>query len=448
VTPGARYQAAIELIDQLAQTRMPLDRLFASWAKAHRYAGSKDRRVIKDIVFQVMRWRGYLKKAAGAEDGRALMLAHLARSAGADLEALSAMFDGQGYNPAALSSVEAEIYRRIAAEDAPEFDPLPDWLDDSAWHLVPGILLEDELTAMAERASVDMRVNTLKSDMKEVSAWFEAEDIPIVQPGIHRQALRLRETGDDRSYVNMRDSHLFKDGKIEFQDLSTQIASALVDARPKMQVLDLCAGAGGKALALAASMENQGQIFASDISKSRLNELRRRAERAGVRNLQIRTITDWSPIGSEADPDFAGDAGVFDRVVLDVPCSGSGVWRRSPDNKWRLTEKSLKGYIDAQISVLRRGAALVKPGGRLIYVTCSLLKPENIHQVQSFMRAHQDFKQLPIEEIWPTIAGLDPKAMGTTIQPQSDGSLLLSPESANTDGCFVAILERQGGTMV
>jgi len=427
---------------------MPLDRLFSSWAKAHRYAGSKDRRMIKETVFQVMRWRGHLSAAVGGGDGRALMLAHLAFTERFDLETLTSVFDGQGYNPAALTPGEIDIYRRAAAERQAQFDPLPDWLEDSQWHLAPGSSLQDALTAMVKRAPVDIRVNTLKADRQHVLAAFEAMDIPVSDPGLHHHAVRVDGSDSDRSYVNLRNSDLFKDGKIEFQDLSTQVASALVDAGPKMQVLDLCAGAGGKTLALAASMENSGQIFATDISKSRLGELRRRADRAGIRNLQSRTVTDWSPDTTEPDPDFPEQAGAFDRVVLDVPCSGSGVWRRSPDNKWRLTEQSLKGYVETQAALLRRGAALVKPGGRLVYITCSLLKPENINQVQGFMGSHQDFTALSVAEVWPKISTLDPAAVGTTIQPQSDGSLLLTPESANTDGCFVAIMQRQGGTEV
>lgn len=448
MTPGARYQAAIDLIDQLAQTQMPLDRLFANWAKSHRYAGSKDRRAIKDNVFELMRWRGHLKSVAGAETGRALMIAYLACAVQMDRAQLAALFDGQGYNPSELLSQEIEMFDRASALGLPDFDPLPDWLDAALWQSAPGVTLEDELKAMTRRAPVDLRINTLKSDREEVLTWFSSDSIPVSQPGLHALALRIDEKAGDRAFINLRDSQLFRDGKIEFQDLSTQVASALVDARPKMQVLDLCAGAGGKTLALAAAMENQGQIFATDISKSRLKELRRRAERAGVRNLQVDMIKDWQTVSEGPDPDFADRTGAFDRVVLDVPCSGSGVWRRSPDNKWRLTPKSLDGYEQAQAALLRRGAALVKPGGRLAYITCSLLKSENSDQVQRFIGSQPDFEPVPLGTVWPEVAALNREVLGTTIQPQSDGSLLLTPESANTDGCFVAILQRRGGRMI
>ena len=445
MTPGARYQAAIDLLDRLSETLMPLDRVFAIWAKEHRFAGSKDRRAIKETLFQVMRWRGRLKSAAGAEDGRSLVLAYLGRQDDVDADVLATFFDGTGYNPSPLTPADRSVFDRSKAIAAFDFDPLPDWLEDSEWQLASGTSLTNELRAMSKRAPLDLRVNTLKASPEEVSAWFETQNIDVSSMRPSSLAFRVQTDADQGSYVNLRDSALFKEGKIEFQDLSTQIASALIDARPKMQVLDMCAGAGGKTLALAASMENQGQVFATDVVESRLSELRRRSERAGIRNVQVRTISDWAPDSDVPDPDFSGQVQAFDRVVLDVPCSGSGVWRRSPDNKWRLTRQSLHDYEGQQASLLRRGAALVKPGGRLVYITCSLLKSENSKQIQRFIGGHAEFSKLPVRDVWATVPTLDASALGTIIQPQSDGSLLLTPESANTDGCFVAVLERQCG---
>ena len=448
MTPGARYQAAIDLVDQLTQTRMPLDRLFATWARSHRFAGSKDRRAIKEIVFQIMRWKGRLRFAAGAQDGRSLMIAHLGFSGGIDTEALAGFFDGQGYNPPALTDKDLKVFQAASALGPAAFDPLPDWLMSSEIHLPPGVSVEAELTAASHRAPVDIRVNTLKATIEDVAQELATAGIAALPVLPSSLALRIQPNPAEMGFVNLRELDLYKSGKIELQDLSTQIAAALVDARPKMQVLDLCAGAGGKSLALAASMNNQGQIFAADLSKTRLNELRRRAERAGVRNVQVQSISDWSPGGQKEDPDFAAAQGAFDRVVLDVPCSGSGVWRRNPDNKWRLTEAALKDYAVSQAALLTRGAALVRPGGRLIYITCSILKAENIVQIQSFKRSHPEFSVRPIADVWAESPTLKRDALGTIIQPQSDGSLLLTPESANTDGCFVAILERHDGRAV
>ncbi|MBX3505654.1 MAG: RsmB/NOP family class I SAM-dependent RNA methyltransferase [Parvibaculum sp.] len=426
MTPGARLQSAIEILDEIFKTARPADRVFDSWSRSSRFAGSKDRAAVSEILFAVLRRRAELATACGSDDARLLALAALLLLDGKPLAEIEALADGGRHAPAPL--VEEE---RVALEAAalPGADALPhirlnypEFLQ-SEFERAFGPRLEVEMTGMLERAPTDLRVNTLKSSRDKALAALAEAGI-TAEPCAHSPwGLRLL------TRANLPGLALYREGAVEIQDEGSQLACLLSGAKPGDQVVDLCAGGGGKSLALAAMMGNRGQIYACDIDGRRLAGLVPRAERAGIRNLQTRILGPARP--GEADPDLAALEARADLVFVDAPCSGSGAWRRSPDARWRLTPEMLAGYRAAQDEVLTRGAGLVRPGGALVYVTCSLLPSENEDRIAAFLAARPGFSSGPL-----ALPGL-PEAAGP--------GLRLSPASSGTDGFFIALLRREAG---
>ncbi len=428
MTPGARLQAAIELLDQIAGAEAPADRLVGNYFRSRRYAGSKDRRWVTDMVYDVLRRRGEYAWRAGGTDGRRLAFVHLMGAEDADADAVAALFSGAQYCPANLDADEQAVLAtlpRAGADEAPAWATgnYPEWLHPNLMRRF-GTELEAEMAAIQGRAEVDLRVNALKSDTAKVAASLAREDIATTPGAFAPMALRLDSR---RSLANHA---LYQNGGIEIQDEGSQLVALLCAAQPGQQVIDYCAGAGGKSLALAAQMSNKGQIFAFDSNPRRMRPLRERLQRAGARNIQLHALAD--PAAASA---LAGLAGKADRVLLDVPCSGSGAWRRNPEAKWRLTPEQLARYGETQDDILRRAAPLVAPGGRLIYATCSILMEENEDRIERFLSENTGFEVLPIGEIWNEV--LDSPC------PCDDPYLRLTPRQHGTDGFFVAVLQRQ-----
>ena len=430
MTPGARLQSAIEILGNIFLSGRPADRVFDEWSRASRFAGSKDRAAVSDIVFTVLRRRAELSAATGREDARLLAFAALLLTEENSLSALDAMADGSRHAPEPLSSEEREVLdaAKLPGEDAAPWKRLnyPEWLH-AEFEQAFGEDLEREMVALLERAPTDLRVNTLKFGRDEAQAALAAAGVQAEPCPWSPWGLRLT------ARANLPGLAVFREGGIEIQDEGSQLACLLTGAKPGEQVVDLCAGGGGKSLALAAMMENHGQIYACDTDARRLGPLMPRAQRAGVRNLQTRTLGAY--IEGEPDTDLADMQGHADCVLVDAPCSGTGAWRRNPDARWRLGPETLAGYQSAQDEVLARGARLVKPGGRLVYVTCSLLPSENERRVECFLESHPGFALLPWSAFWPE--GLVPP-------PALPGpGLRLSPAATGTDGFFVAILRRE-----
>lgn len=420
---------AIEILQALNASSAPADRFVDQWFRQRRFAGSKDRREIKDLVYTVMRRRRDLAWRARCDetDFRLTTIAALAHGWGWSHSDFEAAFDGQGYGPPALSENEVEIIEGFEARDA-EADTMPpavagnfpDWLA-SDLEARFGADLGPEITALNGRAPVDLRVNTLKASLDDARAALLAEGVEAETCELSPLALRL---GERRRITG---TEAFRNGMVEVQDEAAQVASLLVDARPGMQVADVCAGAGGKSLALAAAMENSGQIQAWDVDSARLERLKERAVRAGARNIQTARIK------ADGGGLFEQMAGRFDRVLLDLLCSGTGTWRRNPESKWRLDAETLDRQILRQRDISQRAAVLVKPGGRLVYATCSVLARENRDQINNFLELHADFRLLPVADIWPVALGA---------APTPGECLELSPHRNNTDGFFTAVLEK------
>jgi 16S rRNA (cytosine967-C5)-methyltransferase len=417
VTPAARLQAAIEILENLNATALPADRFIRDWFRMRRYAGSKDRAAVAERVFGVLRRRASFAWRMQSEAPRALVLANLLAD-GLPLQEIEALFNGQGYGPKPLSETE-----RAAMLGQPPANPplavqgeFPDFLEAELKRSLGDTLL-DEMQAMQARAPVDLRVNTLKATREDVLAilrkdGFEAEPTPFAPFGIR---IPPRE-----GLAQLRRHVAFENGSFEFQDEAAQIAAKLCGAKPGERILDLAAGAGGKALALAADMNNQGEIVASDIHAGRLLQIAERESRAGVTIIREQPACDTQPEES------------FDAVFVDAPCSGSGTWRRTPEQKWRLTQARLAELIVVQDTLLEQGAACVRPGGRLVYATCSLLACENEDRIAAFLGERPDFALRPAAYVWREAANAPPPGM--------DEFFRATPCTTGTDGFFAAIL--------
>lgn len=422
MTPAARVQAAIDLIREIEQGGEPADRTVAEFFRRRRYAGSKDRAEVTALVYAVLRARGRLAWRAGEQaEARRLVIAHLAQSLPAD--EVRALFSGARFGPAPLTPEEEPL---LAPPQGVPPDwaiaNVPSWLEPELRERFGGDFL-DEAAALNERAPLDMRVNLLRASREPVLRRFAEEGIDAEPTRFSPVGVRLR------SRERLERHPFFDAGLVEVQDEGSQLAALLVDAQPGHQVLDLCAGAGGKSLALAAQMLNRGQIYATDVARRRLDAARPRLERAGVRNVQLHAIR------SETDPWLDQFAGRLDRVLIDAPCSGSGRWRRDPEARWRLTPMDLERAVDLQDRLLQAGARLVRPSGRLIYAVCSLLPTEGERRIEAFRASRPDFALLPPAEVWS-------EAIGGACPDGGAPWLTLTPQRHGCDGFFVAILQK------
>lgn len=436
MTPGARLQAAIELLAEIHGGSAPADRAAAAFFRNRRYIGGSDRRAVLDRAYAVLRRRAALDwwiaraapEGAAAETERGRMIAALALLEGWSFDRVAGAFDGGQYRPARLSESERALARALEghtiehpAQPAPVRLEFPAWLEP-AFRDAFGDRMETELAALMVEAPLDLRVNALKGDRAAARAALAAEGVESAPTPL--SPLGLRVAG--RPPLATLES--FTGGLVEVQDEGSQLVALLADARPGQRVVDFCAGAGGKTLAMAASMANKGHLVATDVLRGRVDRAAVRLRRAGVHNVERRGLS------SERDPWVKRHARRFDRVLVDAPCSGCGTWRRNPDQRWRLTADGLAELAALQARILRSAARLVKPGGRLIYATCSLLAEENEAQVARFLAAFATFAPMPISKVWAATIG------GAC--PGGGDWLRLTPARHGCDGFFVAVLGR------
>jgi 16S rRNA (cytosine967-C5)-methyltransferase len=440
MTPGARIQAAIELLDRIeapkkGEETLPADAVLNSYFRARRYIGAKDRRAIGDAVFQTLRQRGtidwFLANQIGlpaANRFRALWT--FAVHGGVPTGDLAAACNGARHQPAALTEDEARRVRMIdmqaqvppALADQASF---PAWLAPEIEHQF-GEKTWAEMLAFTQPAPTDLRVNTLKATRKEAAAALADAGVAAAPTPHSPAGLRLE------GRANIAGLAAYREGMIEVQDESSQLAALLTGAKPGMRVLDLCAGAGGKSLALAAAMGNRGRILACDADAKRLARLAPRLARSGARNVETRLFKASGALMAGASGKAKDALGAFDRVLVDAPCSGSGTWRRHPDAKWRLTPAKLGAYFAAQAALLREAAAHVRPNGRLVYAVCSILPSEGATQVEAFLAVNKGWRLIPADKAWR-------EALGTKA-PFDGRFMLLTPHRHGTDGFFAAIL--------
>ena len=392
MTPSARTQAAIEVLDGvIAAARSngaSADRLLGDWFRTRRFIGSKDRRAIRELVYGAIRLCGEVPAT-----GRAAML----RMAQGD-SAFAALFDGSKYGPAAIAPDEPMAEAGIA----------PRWLVDQ---LESSGIGRAEQAALLDRAPLDIRANRLKTTREAL-----AEQLPVqAEPIGSGDALRLPAGTPVETWPS------FAEGLFEVQDAGSQLACAALAARPGEAVIDLCAGAGGKTLALAAAMDNRGTLLAYDVDRGRLSKLAPRAHRAGA-IVESRLLDGGREVEQLSDWTARADA-----VLIDAPCSGTGTWRRNPEARWRLDAAALARYCTVQQRLLRLGAALVRPGGRLTYVVCSLLDAEGAQAIAAFLSANPGWQAMPLTVTPGAVRG---------------AGVRLDPARTATDGFFFATLQR------
>lgn len=390
MTPQARVQAAIELLDEIvaaaAGQGAAADTLIARYFKTRRYAGSKDRRAVRDLVYAAIRRAGERPPS-----GRAAMIG-LAKAR----NELAELFDGSQHGPASISPEEPGASGGIA----------PSWLVERLRASIP----PNEMPALLERAPLDLRVNRLKADRAALlAAMPDAVPTPHAPDG-----LRLPEG------TQVEQSAAWSEGLIEIQDEGSQLAALATGAQAGMTVVDLCAGAGGKSLALTAMMRNQGRIIACDVDRARLSRLSPRAARAGASIIETRLLDPGREVTALADLQGLGDV-----VLIDAPCSGTGTWRRNPEARWRLTAERLDRLVALQGHLLDVGKRLARPGGALIYVICSLLAEEGLNQIASFL-THNPLWKASAPEL----------RAGRNMGP----GVMLTPGEDGTDGFFIARL--------
>lgn len=359
MTPSARVKAAIDILDEIL-TGAPAEKALTGWARRSRFAGSKDRAAVRDHVFDALRNLETAAALGGGKTGRAVMIGVLRLQD----QAVEALFTGEGYAPSALTDAEQSI--RL---EAPTPVDLPDWV------IAPlkaslGAEYDSTLEAMGQRAPVTLRVNLAKSNRGVVQDALAKEGIETRPLALVDSALEV-VAGARR----IKQSPLYLSGDLELQDASSQAMVAGLPLKDGMRVMDYCAGGGGKSLAMAARIE--GTFFAHDANPKRMADLPERARRAGVTIRQT---------------DNPSDAAPYDFVLCDVPCSGSGTWRRTPDAKWRFTKGDLEDLITLQAQILDEAAHFVAPNGCLAYATCSFLQEENARQIEAFCARHSEWR--------------------------------------------------------
>ena len=423
MTPGGRIAAAIEILDLVHAQKAPADRLANDYFRARRFIGSKDRTAVSALVYGVLRRRAQLEWWAARvregsarvpfeANGRSWAIAHLAIVDGWNADRIAHAFSGERYDPPPLKAHELAAAGAMAGRSIDHPDQ-PDWV---RFNLPPWAAekfaakyadaARAEMAAMGGEAPLDLRANLLKTTREDARRALKEAGIDAAPTRLSPWGLRVAER------ANLMASAPYKAGLVEVQDEGSQMVALMVDAAPGMRVCDFCAGAGGKTLAIAATMANKGHIVACDTSTKRLEGATTRLRRAGAHNVERRALA------GERDPWVKKHKASFDRVLVDAPCTGTGTWRRNPDARWTLAKTEIAELAAKQARILESAARLVKPGGRLIYATCSILPEENEAQAEAFLAAHADF--------------------GRHGEPLS-----LSPAKDGTDGFYVVAFERR-----
>jgi 16S rRNA (cytosine967-C5)-methyltransferase len=425
---GGRYQAAIEVLVDVLTRHTPVNDALRDWGKSHRFAGSKDRAFIGNLVHDGLRKKSSIGWQMDDDSPRALVLGTLLFEHKLPLAEIDTAFT-ETHGPGALTAAEkTRAAKPIALTDAPEWvqADVPDWV----WPAFADNFGEEAVAegqALTASAPLDLRVNRIKMERDTALATLAPQKAKPTLISPH--ALRIERDGPSSRLPNVQIEPIYQEGGVEIQDEGSQVIAALVNAKDGDKILDFCAGGGGKSLAIASDTQDAAKITAFDIDKRRLAPLYQRKLRAGYENIDV----VQPPLSN-----LSKRKGQFDKVVLDAPCTGVGTWRRKPDSKWRLSEKSLEVRLKEQEAVLETGCEFVRNGGLLFYMTCSMLAEENEGQVYAFLERHKEFTLLSAGEVWEELFGVEaPKPWS------SDGcSLTLTPASTGTDGFFFAVMEK------
>lgn len=428
---SARMKAVLEILERIEKSPIPMDLTIGDYMRNRRYIGSKDRADIVERVYGIIRHFARLNWAleqAGAEKAtpRLQLLAYLVLVE--EKPDPSIFFDGTKYAPEEIKDDE----QKIIASLPKSFDTAPDEvkcecppLYAESLRMYFGTDLVGEMEAMCHGATLDLRINLVTGDREAIKESLSKDRIETVLTEFSPWGLRVK------GKVFLSESKAFRAGQIEIQDEGSQLIALACDVKPGMQVLDYCAGGGGKTLALASAMRVKGRIVAMDLEESRLAKAKTRFKRAKVSD-----IIETRPLSDEKSRKWLRrQKQSFDVALVDVPCSGTGTWRRNPDTRWRQYGPSVEELLPVQADILERVAGVVKAGGRLVYATCSLLPEENEHQIEKFLKAHPEYELADLKSVWPE---------GCTV-PCEGQYMRLTPRRHNTDGFFAAVLVRKDG---
>ncbi|AGF74190.1 SUN-family protein [Bartonella australis AUST/NH1] len=424
---GGRLQAAIDVLKEVEIRHRPVNEALKDWGLSHRFAGSGDRSAIGTIVYDVLRRLYSLQWRMDSDDIRDAAFGTLLDTGAMRIEQIDSALKGDRFAPQLLALKQRQSWQQRQLIDAPDYirGDIPQWCRTHLYSSFSDNWVT-EASALAARPPLDLRVNSIKATPEKVLKELAKTEIKTFS--WFQQALRIAPVEKFGRHPNVQVEPAFQRGYFEIQDLGSQIVAHLAEAKAGMQVLDYCAGAGGKTLALAANMGNRGQIYAYDADKARLAPIFDRLRRAGAHNVQSRAcIEELKPL-----------LGQMDIVLLDAPCSGTGTWRRRPDAKWRLTLKQVRKRQSEQSALLNKVRDYLKPGGHLVYITCSLFADENEGQIFRFLQEYSNFCPLNTQALWLRHFG------SSTMQPIfSNHGLTLSPAATNTDGFFLAILQKK-----
>ncbi|CDX54743.1 Fmu (Sun) domain protein [Mesorhizobium plurifarium] len=431
MTPAARLQATIELMHEVDSVARPADAVVSVWFRARRYIGDTDRGQILEVLYALLRHHarlGWWLSRHGREDKpRNRLLAWLTLKEGRTPDQIERLFNGVKFAPAILTGQEHALLVKLQGSTIdhpgmPEEVRLecPSWAADPLRRRFKEAFGQ-EMAALLTPAPLDLRVNPIKSTREAMLGALKDLGLRAQPSAMAPYGIRVQER------PSLASLPMLKKGEVEIQDEGSQLVAMLVDARPGERVVDFCAGAGGKTLAIAAQMNNKGHVVACDVMEGRLKRGAERFRQAGLHNIQTRLLA------SETDQWIKRHKGGFDRVLVDVPCSGTGTWRRNPDARWRAPEEQgLDKLVSLQARILASAARLVKPGGRLVYATCSMLSEENEEQVSAFLARHPAFRAVPLREVAPQL----------TNSAHAD-YLSLTPARNDTDGFFAAVMQRE-----
>lgn len=426
---GGRLQAAIEILTDIETRHRPVPDALKDWGLSHRFAGSGDRGAIGNLVHDALRKRSSHAFIMGGDTPANLALGVLLRQWGVTPAELVAELEGDRFAPEIPSQAELEACLARPLTEAPAHvqADIPEWIVPE-FERAFGSEWIAEAAMLADRPPLDLRVNSLCADQAKVLEALEAPGAETSR--LAKLGIRVPAGSGPTRQVAATSEVCFAKGWFEIQDEGSQLAAALMGAKPDDQVLDYCAGGGGKSLAMAAIMGNHGQIHAFDADRRRLAPMVERLRRAGVRNVQL----------VERAAGLEGLVGRLDRVLVDAPCTGTGTWRRRADAKWRLSEKNLADRMADQDAVLDSAARFVRPGGELAYVTCSLLPSENTARAEAFLARHDDFEPIDLSSRWTEVVA-DPAAPLPLVRKGL--GLVLSPRRTGTDGFYFVAFKRK-----
>ncbi len=423
--PASRIQAAIEILEKLAPARQPMDTIVGDYMRSRKYIGAKDRREVVETVYDIARTSArlhwWLEKEKQENTPRNVLIAYLALVKKIELKRFDDLFDGSNYAPAALNEQEEKFAGKLTGQELEHPDmPVetrvecpPDYAAKLQKYF--GADFEKEMAAMLAAATLDLRVNIFLLKREKAKESLQSDGVETDETPFSPWGLRAKEK------IFISKTKAFAKGLVEIQDEGSQLIAYVCDVKPGMQVLDYCAGGGGKTLALAAAMNRKGRIVAMDTEEKRLAKGRERYRKA-----QLADIIEVRPLSDEKQRKWLRrQKDNFDVVLLDVPCTGTGTWRRNPDMRWNVYGPSLEELLAVQAEILEKVVPAVKPGGRIVYATCSLLPDENEVQVKKFLAAHPEFEIVPVDE-----------KLGNPF-------MRLTPLRHGTDGFFAAVLRKK-----